>query len=130
MSENIVLLRALHRYCAHAVTKSTTDYTEIPTVKAFFTLLNHTECGKFEHNWYKEFAHTKNMLKHDPIVCPLHKNTSIQYVDNGATVYILNSVPHDVKNTTASDTDEFDIEEYPFETKLYFSRKSRMELVT
>ena len=28
LSQNIVLLRALHRYCAFAVTNSTTDYTD------------------------------------------------------------------------------------------------------
>ena len=110
LSENIVLLRALHRYCANAVTKSTTDYTEIPTVKAFSTLMNHTECGKFKHNWYKEVKHTKHMLKHDLIVCPSYKNTSVQYVDNGETVHILNSVPHDVTNITATDTDELEVE--------------------
>lgn len=74
--------------------------------------------------------HPVNMLKHDQQLCPSYKDTSTQYINNGDTELNINSIPHDVTNVTATDTDELDIDEYPFETKLHFSRKSRLEMIT
>ena len=127
MFQNILLLRTLHRYCADAVTKSMTDSTEIYSTNALLSLINTTGCEKSQHDWSNDVKHTKNMLKHESFVCPSYKNGKVRYVDNAVSTRILNNVPHDVKNVTVSNAEEWDIEVYPFETKLHLLQKCRME---